>query len=128
MNTNFYSLWFDPTGNRTRVYRFSSRRSIHSTTDQYNLFITDVYYRSAADMENSKHCYIAIGLLYLSNQEKKAKFAEVKSRLRKCKKLPQTFGFAVADHPLLFCGCGIGFKSAVPSTRQDCSRDSTIFL
>ena len=33
MNTNFYSLWFDPTGNRTRVYyRFSSRRSIHSTT------------------------------------------------------------------------------------------------
>ena len=34
MNTNFYSLWFDPTGNRTRVYRFSSRRSIHSTTDR----------------------------------------------------------------------------------------------
>ena len=33
MNTNFYSLWFDPTGNRTPVYRFSSRRSIHSTTD-----------------------------------------------------------------------------------------------
>ena len=31
MNTNFYSLWYDPTGNRTRVYRFSSRRSIHST-------------------------------------------------------------------------------------------------
>ena len=34
VNTNFYSLWFDPTGNRTRVYRFSSRRSIHSTTDR----------------------------------------------------------------------------------------------
>ena len=34
MNTNFYSLWFDSTGNRTRVYRFSSRRSIHPTTDQ----------------------------------------------------------------------------------------------
>ena len=34
MNTNFYSLWLDPTGNRTRVYRFSSRRSIHSTTDR----------------------------------------------------------------------------------------------
>ena len=39
MNTNFYSHWFDPTGNRTRVYRFSSRRfssrrSIHSTTDR----------------------------------------------------------------------------------------------
>ena len=34
VNTNFSSLWFDPTGNRTRVYRFSSRRSIHSTTDR----------------------------------------------------------------------------------------------
>ena len=33
VNTNFYSLWFDPTGNRTQVYRFSSRRSIYSTTD-----------------------------------------------------------------------------------------------
>ena len=31
VNTNFDSLWFDPTGNRTRVYCFSSRRSIHST-------------------------------------------------------------------------------------------------
>ena len=37
VNTNFYSLWFDPTGNRTRVYRFSSRRSIHSTTDRFNM-------------------------------------------------------------------------------------------
>ena len=34
VNTNFYTLWFDPTGNRTRVYRFSRRRSIHSTTDR----------------------------------------------------------------------------------------------
>ena len=25
MNTNFYSLWFDQIGNRTRVYRFSNR-------------------------------------------------------------------------------------------------------
>ena len=33
MNTNFYSLWFDPPGIRTQVYRCSSRRSIHSTTD-----------------------------------------------------------------------------------------------
>ena len=31
MNINFYSLWFDPTGNRTLVYHFSSRRSIHLT-------------------------------------------------------------------------------------------------
>ena len=26
VNTNFYSVWFDPTGNRTQVYRFRSRR------------------------------------------------------------------------------------------------------
>ena len=31
VNTNFYSLWFDPTWNRTEVYRFNSRRFIHST-------------------------------------------------------------------------------------------------
>ena len=33
--------------------------------------------------------------------------------------VPQTCGFAVADHLLLFCGicgCGIEFKFAVPST------------
>ena len=35
VNTNFFSLWFDPTGNQTRVYRFNSRRSIHSTTVSY---------------------------------------------------------------------------------------------
>ena len=79
-------------------------------------------------MENIKHCYIAIGLLYLSNQEKKHqslrfKFAEVKSHLRlgKCEKLPQTCWFVVADHLLLFCGirgCGIEFKFAVPSTAE----------
>ena len=76
-------------------------------------------------MENIKHCYIAIGLHYLSNQAKKKslrfKFAEVKShlRLQKCKKLPPICGFAVADHLLLFYGirgCGIEFKFAVPST------------
>ena len=35
LNTNFYSLWLDPTGNRNRVYRFSIRHSIHSTTDRF---------------------------------------------------------------------------------------------
>ena len=35
VNINFYSLCYDPTGNRTRVYRFSSRRSIHSTTKAF---------------------------------------------------------------------------------------------
>ena len=29
-----FSLWFDPTGNRTQVYCFSSRHSIHLTTDR----------------------------------------------------------------------------------------------
>ena len=37
MNINFYSLWFNPTGNQTRVYRFSCRRSIHATIDRLNL-------------------------------------------------------------------------------------------
>ena len=31
---DFYSLWFDPTANRTRVYLFSCSRSVHSTTGQ----------------------------------------------------------------------------------------------
>ena len=29
----FCNPWFDPTENRTRVSRFSNRRSIHSTAD-----------------------------------------------------------------------------------------------
>ena len=33
VNSNFYSVSFDPTGIRSLVYRFSSRRFIHSTTD-----------------------------------------------------------------------------------------------
>ena len=35
VNTNFSSLWFDPTVNRARVYCFSSRRSIYTTTDRF---------------------------------------------------------------------------------------------
>ena len=55
VNTKFYCLWFDPPWNRTRVYRFSSRRPIHSTTDrlypweELNLCLCnfdDVYLRS----------------------------------------------------------------------------------
>ena len=34
LSQHFYSLWFDPTGNRTRVYRFGSTRFIRSTTDR----------------------------------------------------------------------------------------------
>ena len=37
VNTNFYSLWFDPTENRTRAYRISSRRSFHSTTNRFTV-------------------------------------------------------------------------------------------
>ena len=37
MNTKFYSLRFDPSGNRTSVYRFSSRHSIHLTTIQLKM-------------------------------------------------------------------------------------------
>ena len=33
LNSNFYSLCFDSTGNRTHVYLFSNKRSIHSITD-----------------------------------------------------------------------------------------------
>ena len=36
VNTNFHSLWFGPTGNRTQIYRFSNRRSI---TDWCNHFL-----------------------------------------------------------------------------------------
>ena len=84
-------------------------------------------------MENIKHCYVAIGLLYLSNQEKKtAKFAAQVCGSKKSfavaevqkitANVPQTFGFAVADHLLQFCGiCGSGveFKFVVPSTAWD---------
>ena len=38
-NQFFYSFWFGPIGNRTRVYRFSSRRSIHSTTDRLVIYL-----------------------------------------------------------------------------------------
>ena len=77
-----------------------------------------------------KQSYVAIGLLYLSNQEKSAaKFAVQVCGSKKLfvvvkvpkiiVNVPQTCEFAVADHPLLFCGicgCGIEFKFAVPST------------
>ena len=52
VNTNFYSLWFDSTGNRTRVYRFSSRRSIHSTTDR--LFLKPMTNSSVLSMHEAK--------------------------------------------------------------------------
>ena len=81
-------------------------------------------------MENIKHCYIAIGLLYLSSQENKtAKFVvqvcrskksfAVAEKQKNTANVPQTCEFAVADHLLLFCGicgCKIEFKFAVPST------------
>ena len=77
-------------------------------------------------MENTKHCYTPIDLFYLSNHEKiTAKFAvqvcgsKKSFAVAKVQKLAQTCGFAIAEHPLLFCeicGCGIKCKFAVPST------------
>ena len=34
VNTNFFCIWFNPTGNRIRVSRFSCRRFTHSTTER----------------------------------------------------------------------------------------------
>ena len=53
VNTNFYSLWFVPTWNQTRVYRFSNRRSIHSNTDRLN----DVIYTAKQFCEQSLKLY-----------------------------------------------------------------------
>ena len=36
VNSNFNSFSFDSTGDRTRVHRFGSRRSIHSNTNRKN--------------------------------------------------------------------------------------------
>ena len=38
-----YSLWFGPAGNRTRVYRFSSRLFINSTTNRCEFRSRDWY-------------------------------------------------------------------------------------
>ena len=45
MITSFYSVWFDPTGNQNRVYRFRSKRSIYSTTDLIGICATKVLSR-----------------------------------------------------------------------------------
>ena len=90
-------------------------------------------------MENMKHCYTAKGLFYLSNQKKitaklavqvcrsKKSFADAKVQ-KITANVPQTCGFVVADHPLLFCricGCGIECKFAVPSTASLLKRFDT---
>ena len=82
-------------------------------------------------MENMKHCYTAISLLYLSNREKiTAKFAvyvcggknsfAVAEVQKITANVTQTCGFAVADHQLLFCG--IECKFAVPNTARTASK------
>ena len=64
-------------------------------------------------MENVKHCYIAIGLLHLSNQEKNSKVCGGKKLFAVAEvqkitaNVPQTCEIVVVDHLLLFCGiCG----------------------
>ena len=55
---SFYSVWFDPSGNRTRAYRFSSRCSIHSTTAQHDtsIFYSKLWIRhSTSNHNNAKH-------------------------------------------------------------------------
>ena len=82
-------------------------------------------------MKNIKHCYIAVGLLYLSNQEKNSKVCGSNCGSKKSfvvaeaqkitANVPRTCGFAVTDHLLLFCkicGCGIEFKFALPSSAE----------
>ena len=39
---NFYGLWFGNTGNRTKICRSSSRRSVHSTT-KLSLYVTSKF-------------------------------------------------------------------------------------
>ena len=77
-----------------------------------------------------KNYNTALALLYLSNHNKiTATFAvqvcgnKKSFTVAKVQKLsaniPQTYGFAVADHRLLFCricGCGLKCKFVVPST------------
>ena len=80
-------------------------------------------------MENIKDCYIAIGLLYQNMKKSKfmvqvcgskKSFAVAKMQ-KNIPNVQQTCGFAVANHPLLFCGCGIEFKFAVPSMLKSLS-------
>ena len=58
VNINFYSLWFDPHGNRTRVYRFTSRRSICSTSDRLKLYALSNLERSLFFFRNKFNFYI----------------------------------------------------------------------
>ena len=70
VNTNFYRLWFDPTGNRTRVYHFSSRRFIHSTTDRstanamaVKIFFNQTrYFSSKQYVSSPQKCLVKISI------------------------------------------------------------------
>ena len=58
MNINFYSLWFDSTGNRTRVYRFSSRRFIpldhHNWNDRRSRRVFLCFYSAIFQLTSAK--------------------------------------------------------------------------
>ena len=54
VNTTF---WFDPTGNRTIVFRLRSRRSIHSTTDRLNEMKNELCCQDRCCIENVLNCY-----------------------------------------------------------------------
>ena len=52
VNTNFYSLWFDPIGKWLWVYCFKSRCFIHSTTDQLN---SKMILKNKLNFKNKEH-------------------------------------------------------------------------
>ena len=81
MNINFYSLWFDPTENRTRVYRFSSRRSFHSTADRNRFYLNenDNGLRTNRNVSNSNMFYVVLVLIYLIKVGAKLVFSALKS-------------------------------------------------
>ena len=53
-NTNIYSLWFDPSRYQIRVYCFSSRRSVHLTTDRLIIFTESLIL--IADFDDKAYC------------------------------------------------------------------------
>ena len=63
VNTNFYSLWFDPTANRTRVHRFSSIRTIFSTIAWYRINLSGETKGASHNYDESGKCAVSIVVL-----------------------------------------------------------------
>ena len=65
MNTNFYCLWFDATGNRTWVYRFSSRCSILSISDHFMFILLFIVYGNYLSQDKLLY-YVFVPKIYLT--------------------------------------------------------------